>query len=119
MRLLDDVDSVARHAAELIATEARAAVRARGRITVAISGGRTPWVMLCARDDVPWQNAHVLQVDERVAPAGHADRNLTQLRDSLRLICRGGPDCSEGPGRFGSPFETNEGCANADDTFVA
>ena len=49
MRLLDDVDSVARHAAELIATEARAAVRARGRITVAISGGRTPWVMLCRR----------------------------------------------------------------------
>ena len=73
MRLLDDVDSVARHAAELIATEARAAVRARGRVTVAISGGRTPWVMLraqSARDDVPWQNVHALQVDEQVAPTG-------------------------------------------------
>jgi 6-phosphogluconolactonase/Glucosamine-6-phosphate isomerase/deaminase len=42
-------------------------VRARGRFTVAISGGRTPWVMLRAlseRDDVPWQNVHLLQVDD-------------------------------------------------------
>ena len=86
LEVLDDVDSVARHAAEIIATEARAAVRARGRFTVAISGGRTPWVMLRAlseRDDVPWQNVHLLQVDERVAPADHADRNLTHLRESL------------------------------------
>jgi 6-phosphogluconolactonase len=86
LEVLDDVDSVAQHAAEFIATEARAAVRARGRFTVAISGGRTPWVMLRAlgeRDDVPWQDVHVFQVDERVAPAGHADRNLTHLRESL------------------------------------
>ena len=56
LEVLDDVDSVARHAAEVMAMEARAAVRARGRFTVAISGGRTPWVMLralSARDDVP------------------------------------------------------------------
>ena len=86
LEVLDDVDSVARHAAEVMAMEARAAVRARGRFTVAISGGRTPWVMLRAlseRDDVPWGNVHLLQVDERVAPADHADRNLTHLRDSL------------------------------------
>ena len=86
LEVLDDVDSVARHAAEIIATEARPAVRARGRFTLAISGGRTPWVMLRAlseRDDVPWQNVHLLQVDERVAPADHADRNLTHLRESL------------------------------------
>jgi len=90
LEVLDDVDSVARHAAEIIATEARAAVRARGRFTVAISGGRTPWVMLRAlseRDDVPWQNVHLLQVDERVAPADHADRNLTHLRESLLAHC--------------------------------
>ena len=34
-------------------------------------------------DDVPWESVHVLQVDERVAPEGHADRNLTHLRESL------------------------------------
>ena len=82
VEILDDVDSVARRAAEVIAAEARDAVQARGRFTVAVSGGRTPWVMLRAlslRDDVPWTHVHFLQVDERIAPAGHADRNLTHL----------------------------------------
>jgi 6-phosphogluconolactonase len=85
VEVLADVESVARRAAEFIAAEARAAVEARGRFTLAISGGRTPWVMLRALTalDVPWTNVEVLQVDERVAPAGHADRNLTQMRESL------------------------------------
>ena len=33
--------------------------------------------------DVPWDKVHVFQVDERIAPAGHPDRNLTHLRASL------------------------------------
>ncbi len=82
---LADADAVAAHAAAIIATEAWAAVAARGRFLVAVSGGRTPWNMLrmLAGLDVPWSGVHVLQVDERVAPAGHADRNLTQLQESL------------------------------------
>ena len=36
-----------------------------------------------AAEQVPWDNVHVFQVDERVAPAGHPDRNLTHLRESL------------------------------------
>lgn len=85
LEVLADVESVARHAAEVIAGEARAAVKASGRFTVAISGGRTPWLMLRALSslDVPWKNVHVLQVDERIAPGGHADRNLTHLCASL------------------------------------
>lgn len=85
LEVLADVDSVACHAAQIIAGEARAAVQARGRFVVAISGGRTPWVMLRALRslDVPWKNVHVLQVDERIAPAGHAERNLTHLCASL------------------------------------
>lgn len=80
-----DVESVARHAAEMIAEEARAAVDARGRFSLAISGGRTPWVMLRVLSslDVPWKNVEVLQVDERIAPVGHVDRNLTHIRESL------------------------------------
>jgi 6-phosphogluconolactonase len=52
---------------------------------MAVSGGTTPWQMLraLARDDVPWSRVYVAQVDERVAPAGHSDRNLTHLRESL------------------------------------
>jgi len=36
-----------------------------------------------AAKDVPWPGVHVVQVDERVAPAGDPDRNLTHLRESL------------------------------------
>src|ERR1017187_4396568 len=38
---------------------------------------------LAARD-VPWEQVRLFQVDERVAPDGDPDRNLTQLRRSLR-----------------------------------
>lgn len=83
--VLADVDSVARTAASMIAEKARSGVAARGRFIMAVSGGRTPWMMLRAlsNQDMPWEKVHVVQVDERVAPAGHQDRNLTQLRDSL------------------------------------
>jgi len=69
----------------VIAAEARSAVAARGRFIMAVSGGHTPWQMLCAlaSEDVPWGSVHVVQVDERIAPAGDPDRNLTHLRESL------------------------------------
>jgi 6-phosphogluconolactonase len=83
--ILDDADSVARAAAATIAADARAAVAARGRFAFAVSGGHTPWIMLraLAGEDMPWAGVHVFQVDERVAPDGHTDRNLTHLRESL------------------------------------
>jgi 6-phosphogluconolactonase len=36
-----------------------------------------------AQEDIPWAKIHIAQVDERVAPAEHFDRNLTHLRGSL------------------------------------
>jgi len=80
-----DAESTARQGAALIAADARAAVAARGRFVMAVSGGHSPWVMLraLADEDVPWAVMHVAQVDERVAPAGDPDRNLTHLRASL------------------------------------
>jgi 6-phosphogluconolactonase len=85
IEILADSDSVARKAAGIIAAAARDAVAARGRFVLAVSGGRTPWLMLAAlaSEDVPWAQLHLAQVDERVAPAGHPDRNLTHLRESL------------------------------------
>ena len=82
---LPDAEAVARRAAAVIAGEARAAVAARGRFLLAVSGGKTPWIMLraLAAEEVPWKQVHVVQVDERVAPAGHADRNLAHLRATL------------------------------------
>ena len=85
LEVFEDADSVARPAAAIIASEARAAVAARGRFALAVSGGHTPWRMLraLAGEDVPWTGLHVFQVDERVAPEGDPDRNLTHLRESL------------------------------------
>lgn len=80
-----DADAVALAAAQLIAKEARDAVASRGKFVMAVSGGKTPWVMLAdlAQQDLPWQGVHIVQVDERIAPAGDPDRNLTHLRESL------------------------------------
>jgi 6-phosphogluconolactonase len=56
---------------------------------MAISGGRTPWMMLrlLADEHMPWDDVHVVQVDERLAPDGDPDRNLTHLRESLLAHC--------------------------------
>jgi 6-phosphogluconolactonase len=80
-----DVDEAAKAGAKFIAAEARAAVATRGRFVMAVSGGQVPWRMFraLAGENVPWNSCHVVQVDERVAPAGDADRNLTHLEESL------------------------------------
>ncbi len=85
IEVLDTADSVAQRAAAVIAAEASASVMARGRFVIAVSGGHTPWLMLraLATLDVPWPSVHIVQVDERVAPQGDPDRNLTHLRESL------------------------------------
>ena len=80
-----DAEAAAKEAARFIAAEARAAVAARGQFIVAFSGGHSPAQMLraLAGEEVPWDRVHLLQVDERVAPAGHPDRNLTLLTENL------------------------------------
>jgi 6-phosphogluconolactonase len=85
IEVLDTAEEVADEAAAIIASDAKIAVTARGRFVMAVSGGHTPWAMLraLAGKQVPWDSVHVLQVDERVAPAGDPDRNLTHLRESL------------------------------------
>ena len=84
--ILADAEAVAKRAAMYIAEQAQIAVSARGRFIFAVSGGRTPWVMMrqLTREDVPWADTDIVQVDERIAPSGHADRNLTSLVDCLR-----------------------------------
>jgi 6-phosphogluconolactonase len=83
--VFDDPQAVAYAAAEVIGGEAWAAVAARGSFTLAVSGGNTPWLMLrsLAARKVPWDVLHLFQVDERVAPGGDPDRNLTHIRECL------------------------------------
>jgi 6-phosphogluconolactonase len=85
LQTLPDPAAVAARGAAFVAEQARAAVAARGRFQFAVSGGHTPWAMFAclAREDVPWHSTAIYQVDERVAPDGDPDRNLTHLRESL------------------------------------
>jgi len=82
---LETAQDVADAAAEFLAARMRDAVARRGWFTLALSGGSTPWKMMkrLAELDLPWELAHVFQVDERVAPRGNPDRNLTQIREKF------------------------------------
>lgn len=85
LEVADDVEALAAQAAVAVADAAWEAVAARGHFAVAFSGGGTPARMLAelAATDLPWSSVSVFQVDERVAPDGHPDRNLNDLRREL------------------------------------
>lgn len=85
LNVSSDVDTVAAKAADYVASLARAAVADHGRFTFAVSGGHTPWAMFAKlrQADMPWADVELFQVDERVAPDGDPDRNLTHLRESI------------------------------------
>ncbi len=85
LEVFADGAAVAARAASYVAAQAREAVAAHGRFTFAVSGGHTPWAMFAelAKEDVPWADVELFQVDERVAPEGDPDRNLTHLRESI------------------------------------
>jgi 6-phosphogluconolactonase len=72
-------------AAGVIAAGLRIACRARGTGSLAVSGGTTPAAMfqVLATADLPWDDVHLFEVDERVAPDGHPDRNATGLAEHL------------------------------------
>jgi 6-phosphogluconolactonase len=80
-----DAVSLAARAAGLVASRARSAVADHRQFNFAVSGGTTPWAMFAelAHHDLPWASVRIYQVDERVAPDGDPDRNLTHLRQSL------------------------------------
>lgn len=85
IKIVADADSAASEAAKVIAGEAQAAAEDHGSFVMAVSGGHTPWLMLqaLAIKVLPWNVVQIVQVDERIAPAGDPDRNLTHLRESF------------------------------------
>jgi 6-phosphogluconolactonase len=82
---LPDASALAVRAAELVAAQVRSVVADRGGFTFAVSGGHTPWAMFgeLTKEEMPWSAMQIFQVDERIAPDGDPDRNLTQLRTAL------------------------------------
>lgn len=85
IEVLSDAGHVASRAATLLATAVSTRAAECGQCVLAVSGGHTPWrtFELLAHANVPWPKLHVIQVDERIAPAGDPDRNWTHLTQSL------------------------------------
>jgi 6-phosphogluconolactonase len=88
LEVVEKERDAAPRAAELIAEAAREAVAERGSFSLAVSGGRTPWGMLAIlsdREDMPWSETALFQVDERVAAPGSQERNLTHIVLALSM----------------------------------
>lgn len=80
------VDDVAQRAADFLAGSIRDGTADGREFSLAVSGGRTPLAVfdrLATAEGVPWERVHLYQVDERIAPEGHPERNLTHLQASL------------------------------------
>ncbi len=82
LEVLPDAEALAVRAAAVIEEAAKEAVADRGTFRWAASGGATP-VPTFRRLALPWSGTGTFQVDERVAPEGDDDRNLTHLRRAL------------------------------------
>jgi 6-phosphogluconolactonase len=91
LEIFDDPKAVHKRGAELIVERARAAVSDHGRCALGVSGGRDPWPMFSQLEDhqLDWTRTEIFQVDERVAPAGSDERNLTHLVESLSIGAQG------------------------------
>ncbi len=81
IQVLDDVDQIARRAADEFARLATARAEAGLPFTVALSGGDTPlrlFELLAGspyRERVPWKRVLVFWGDERTVPPDHPDSN--------------------------------------------
>jgi 6-phosphogluconolactonase len=84
-----DPAAAARLCAERFAAAAREAVEARGRFSVALSGGGTPrraYALLAEEpfaSAVPWERVQFWWGDERCVPAGHPRSNFRMAREAL------------------------------------
>jgi 6-phosphogluconolactonase len=91
LQVLDDAEAVARRGGELIAEAARDSVADHGSFAMAASGGHTPWAMYgqIEEHEVPWSKTELFQVDERIAPPGSPERNLTHLIAAFSIGAQG------------------------------
>jgi 6-phosphogluconolactonase len=91
LEVFDDIEEVHKRGAELIREAGHFAYNERGYFGLAVSGGLDPWPMFSQLEDgdLPWKATEIFQVDERVAPAGSDERNLTHLIESLSIGAQG------------------------------
>jgi 6-phosphogluconolactonase len=91
LEVLDDSDAVHRLGAAVIAEASKTTIPERGSFAMAVSGGTDPWPMFSQLEDhgLDWTKIGIFQVDERVAPPGSDERNLTHLIESLSIGAQG------------------------------
>lgn len=86
LKVYDDLDELARAAAEEIAKSAEEAIAARGRFTIALSGGDTPkpvYRLLAEEPRIDWSRVHAFWGDDRHVPPDHPDSNFGMAHDEL------------------------------------
>jgi 6-phosphogluconolactonase len=90
-RVYDGADALSRAAAEHFLETAKAAVAARGKVRIAISGGNTPkttFGLLANPAEpfvkaMPWEQIELYWVDERCVPPDHPDSNYRMTREAM------------------------------------
>jgi 6-phosphogluconolactonase len=83
-----DAPALARAAVARVIAAARGAIAARGRFSMALSGGSTPravYSLLAATcvDTLPWDRVHLFYGDERHVPPDDPNSNHRMVRETL------------------------------------
>ncbi len=84
-RVFSARETLAESLAKDVADELRRAIAAKGRATLAVSGGTTPKLFFSklSEIDLPWQRVTVTLVDERQVPESSERSNARLVRQSL------------------------------------
>lgn len=86
IRILKSPEELFEAAAAEFTAQASAAIRARGRFTVALSGGSTPkrlYALLATKPNIPWDKIYFFWGDERHVPPDHPESNYRMVYEAL------------------------------------
>jgi 5-dehydro-2-deoxygluconokinase len=89
LEVFADGDTLAHAEAERIVAQARTAIAARDRFSIALSGGSTPRTLYSLlatprfASQIDWSRVHVFWGDERCVPPEHPESNFRMTREAL------------------------------------
>jgi 6-phosphogluconolactonase len=90
VRILTNIDAIAKRAAQDFLQSATQAVSEKGSFTVALSGGSTPKALYsllagdsALRSQLPWDKMYVYFGDERSVGPDHADSNFRMASETM------------------------------------
>jgi len=117
IKVYPDLESLSRAAATLVVEQANLAVAARGRFSVALSGGNTPrrtYELLAqkpCKDRAPWHGMHIFWGDERCVPLDDPRSNARMAKSAWldhvpipasQIHCL---DCAQAPAAAARQYE--------------